>query len=146
MNDDFGYCEACGKRITGDDFSMGDAVRRDGKIFCRDCAGIVSAETNVMPAAPPGKKPSSRVRKHASSSRRIAGRRRPSTRKLPSQRRKPSSRAGGAAQLRTAQIQKLAASITCPYCGERLVVTITSFPARHVCDVCRRQMNIAPPR
>ena len=33
------YCDACGKRLTPDDFAVGDAVRTsDGRTFCERCA------------------------------------------------------------------------------------------------------------
>jgi hypothetical protein len=48
-------------------------------------------------------------------------------------------------QCRVAQIQKLAASVICPHCFEKLVVRIASFPTTHTCEVCGKLMRIVAP-
>ncbi len=147
MAGDFGYCEACSKRITPDDFVFGDAVRKSGHIFCSDCYRQSAAETGELPARPaaPKSKPSTRVMP-ASGSRRRVGRkkRRISTRKIGGHKKTP-GRGSQRAQLRSAEVQKLAASVVCPYCYEKLVVKVEYFPVTYICDICGKTMRISAP-
>lgn len=148
MSDDFGYCEACGKRITGDDFSFGDAVRKDGRVYCMDCYRQSSADTNVLPArSKQQKKPSTRVVPAHRSSRRGEKKKRPSSRmaKASGHRRRPSTRSAPASTYKVARVQKLAVSVVCPYCMEKLVVKVAGFPANHTCEICGKTMRINAP-
>lgn len=134
-----GYCESCGKRITGDDFGFGDAVRRNNRIYCADCARTAAADTGLLPS--PDTQAQGLVQKRP-----------PSTRSLPAQHRrsshmhrKHSSSHRLAAQVRNAAVQKIAASITCPYCGEKLVVVIAALPCNHTCELCGKLMRVPAP-
>ncbi len=146
MSDDFGYCEGCGKRITRDDFGFGDAVRRGERVYCLECSKNAGDDTNVVPAprpAPAVKPPSTRVMAASRSSRRHQ-KRHSSVRLIPGTRPSDSS-AALPPQCRVAQVQKLAASIICPHCFEKLVVRIAGFPATHTCEVCGKMMRITAP-
>jgi hypothetical protein len=149
LSDDFGYCEACGKRITGDDFSFGDAVRKEGRIYCMDCYKQSSAETNVLPArSKEQRKPSTRMMPaHRGSRRGGKKKKRPSSRmaKAAGQRRRPSTRSAPGSPYKVARVQKLAVSIICPYCMEKLVVKVTGFPANHTCEICGKTMRVESP-
>ncbi len=147
MGDEFGYCEGCGKRITGEDFGYGDAVRKEGKIYCIDCYKQSSAETGVLPARQQKRRPPSTRSMPAQSSRRRAGRKkhRPSTRRAAPIRGHAGSGAKLPAQPRRAQVQKVVASVLCPYCSEKLVVKVVAFPSNHTCELCGKVMRIGTP-
>ena len=147
MTEDFGYCEGCGKRITRDDFGFGDAVRQGEKVYCNKCAQKAGADTGFSPAPRPSaavRPPSTRTQGPAHSSRRRE-RRRSSVRLIPTAAKPSDSSAVLPPQCRTAQVQKLAASVICPHCFEKLVVRIASFPITHTCEVCGKLMRITAP-
>lgn len=151
MSDDPGYCEICGKRITGDDFGFGDAVRRGDKMYCIICAQKSGADTDELPALPdapaePTTKstpPSTRILP-ASHSRRRGKKRRSSSGRL-RRKRSPSSSAALPAQPRNAEVQAVAVSVLCPYCFEKLVVKVAGFPTEHTCQICGKTMRVASP-
>lgn len=147
MSSDFGYCEACGKRITGSDFAFGDAVRKGGRVYCSECYRQSAAETNEMPARrAPRRKPSTRSMPAGGSRRRVGRKRRRSSSRRTSDRGRPAAQDGGAqSAMLAAEIQKLAASVSCPYCYEKLVVKIERFPSTHTCEVCGKTMRISAP-
>jgi hypothetical protein len=151
LSEDFGYCEICGKRITGDDFGFGDAVHKDGKIYCMDCAKRSAAETNEIPAQrqrPAQRPPSTRIAPAHRGARRAEKKKRTSSRlgKPSGHRRRPSTRSAPVGPYKTAQVQKMAVSAICPYCMEKLVITIVAFPADHTCQVCGKVMRILAPK
>jgi hypothetical protein len=151
LGDDFGYCEGCGKRITGEDFGYGDAVRKENRIYCIDCFKQSSAETGMLPArgeAEPKRKSPSTRSMPAQGSRRRLGRkkRRHSTRKAAAGRGHAGSGAALSTPPRKAQVQKVVASVICPHCSEKLVVKVVAFPSNHTCELCRKVMRLEAPK
>ncbi len=162
MSDDLEYCEICGKRITGDDFGFGDAVRKGNKVYCIICAQKIGADTDALPAVPTAPVKSTTKSTTKRTTKRATKRTPPSTRLLPAarsssrrkkqrsssrrmKRRSPSSSAAMPAQPRNAEVQAVAVSVLCPYCFEKLVVKIVGFPAEHTCQICGKAMRVLSP-
>lgn len=148
MQDNIRYCDVCARRLTPEDFAIGDAIEKRGRVYCLDCAVLAPHTTKQRPAVVP------KTRRPSSSSARLRAMRheggrkhRVSSRRLASTRIVPKHDAPFVVEKKpTESTPPLILRVICPYCGEKFLLEDPGSLRDFVCPACERKMRLKHPR
>ena len=168
MFDNIRYCDLCHRRLTPEDFAIGDAIERRGKAYCNECAEIAPQTAKqppvIVPKAPRPSASSRRLKaakRPSASSRRLKAAKRPnaSSRRLKAvkrrgrktRRRSSAGRPAGARAVPRPEKQKgsertVTVSATCPHCGESFLAEDPDFSRDFFCPACGKGIRLKRPR
>jgi len=153
--DNIRYCDLCHRRLTPEDFAIGDAIERRGKAYCTECAEIAPQTAKQRPVTTP------KAPRPSASSRRLKAAKRPSasSRRLKAvkrrgrkkRRRSSASRPAGARAVPRPEKRKgvekpVTVSATCPHCGESFLAEDPDFSKDFFCPACGKGIRLKRPR